>query len=552
MRTNWWKEAVVYQIYPRSFNDSNGDGIGDLLGIIAKLDYIQSLGVDIIWLSPIYASPNDDNGYDISDYYSIMEEFGTMSDFNRLLQEIHNRGMKLIMDLVVNHTSDEHSWFVESKSSPTSPYRDYYIWRDGKNGREPNNWKSMFSFSAWEKDPASDQYYLHLFSKKQPDLNWENEQVRHEIYKMMRWWLDKGVDGFRMDVINLIAKADGLPDAVPEDTDESDQYYVFGGELYADQPGMHEYLQEMNQEVLSRYDIATVGECAFVNSKKAHQFTHPERSELDMVFALEFLWDCPALPDMKKRLQGWIDLTQQGGWFALPFGAHDYPRLVSYFGNDAEFREESSKLFATLLLSLPGTPFLYQGDEIGMTNVAFDSIEEYRDIQSLNEYKERLEQGESGEEVLKSIQKSSRDNSRTPIQWDASTNAGFTSGTPWIGTNPNFQSINIAESEKNPDSILNYYRALIRFRKEHPIFVYGTYEDLCPDDQNLFAIKRTWEQQTCVVLLNFSSVSISVPDSILPTQPASVLSQTNYPEASEDASTMRPWETRIYSDFTSS
>jgi oligo-1,6-glucosidase len=508
----WWKEAVVYQIYPRSFKDSNGDGIGDIPGIISKLDYLKDLGIDVIWLSPVYKSPNDDNGYDISDYRDIMDEFGTMADWEKLLEEVHKRGMKLIMDLVVNHSSDEHPWFIESRKSKDNPYRDYYIWRPGKDGKEPNNWESVFGGSAWDYDEATGEYYLHLFSKKQPDLNWENPKLRQEIYDMMKFWLDKGIDGFRMDVINFISKVPELPDA----PNPEGKKYVSGAQYFINGPRIHEFLQEMNQEVLSKYDIMTVGEMPGVTVEEAQLYTGEDRNELNMVFQFEHVgldsgpggkWDLRPLKlkDLKENMTKWQKGLEGIGWNSLYLNNHDQPRMVSRFGNDQEYRVESAKMLATFLHMLQGTPFIYQGEEIGMTNVRFESIDDYKDIETLNMYREKvMEQGEDTKKVMESIYAKGRDNARTPFQWDDSENAGFTAGTPWIKVNPNYKEINAKQAIEDPNSIYHYYRKLIQLRKQHPIIVYGTYDLILPEHEQIYAYTRTYHNEKLLVILNFS------------------------------------------------
>lgn len=449
----WWKESVVYQIYPRSFCDSNKDGIGDLGGILKKLDYLEELGVDIIWLSPIYQSPNDDNGYDISDYRSILKEFGTMDEFDRLLEEAHKKGMRLIMDLVVNHTSDEHEWFIQSKKDKTNPYRDYYIWKEGKGNQPPNNWGSWFGGSAWEYDENTDMYYLHIFSKKQPDLNWENKKVRQEVYEMMRWWLDKGIDGFRMDVISLISKNLAFPDG-----EKGDGLYGNLTPYCAHGPRVHEFLREMNQEVLSKYEIMTVGEAACVTLEEARKYAGYDRKELDTVFWFEHMELCsgeygkwtdeaPKLTELKKVFDKWESGLEGTAWNTLFWSNHDQPRVVSRFGNDGKYRELSAKMLATCLHMMKGIPYIYQGEELGMTNAGFTSLEQYRDIESINAYHENVEQrGLEPEKMMCYLQKVSRDNARTPMQWNDSENAGFTEGTPWIEVNSNYKEIN-AERE---------------------------------------------------------------------------------------------------------
>ena len=510
MKKAWWKEAVVYQIYPRSFCDSNGDGIGDLNGITSKLDYLKELGIDVIWLSPVYKSPNDDNGYDISDYEDIMTEFGTMDDFDRMLAAAHERGIKIVMDLVVNHTSDEHPWFVESRSSKDNEKRDYYIWKEGKDGKEPTNWGSAFSGPAWKYDEKTDMYYLHLFSVKQPDLNWENPKVRKEVFDMMTRWCEKGIDGFRMDVISLISKPEGYPDAK-----------VVG--LYGDMnicangPKVHDYLKEMNEKVLSKFDIMTVGETAGVTLEEAKKYANTDGSELNMVFQFEhmgldgegdFKWSTKPIPlvPLKENLTKWQLGLDEVAWNSLYFCNHDQPRIVSRLGEDSdEFREVSAKCIATCLHMMQGTPYVYQGEELGMTNTVFKSVDDFRDLESINAYKELIESGlYTKEDMFPKIAHKSRDNARTPMQWDASENAGFTAGTPWIAVNPNYKKVNVADQLKREDSVFNYYKKLIRLRKENEIIVYGNYELLLPEDENIFAYVRTLDNQKLLVVCNFS------------------------------------------------
>ncbi len=511
MEKTWWKESVVYQIYPRSFNDSNGDGVGDIKGITEKLDYLKDLGIDVIWLSPVYQSPNDDNGYDISDYRAIMDEFGTMDDWEEMLQEVHARGMKLIMDLVVNHSSDEHNWFEESRKSKDNPYRDYYIWREGKEGKEPNNWEAAFSGSAWDYDETTEEYYLHLFSKKQPDLNWENPELRQEVYDMMQWWLDKGIDGFRMDVINFISKVPELPDA----PNPNEKRYVHGGEYFMNGPRIHEYLKEMNEKVLSHYDVMTVGEMPGVDVAEAQNYTADDRNELNMVFQFEHVdldsgdgkWDVQPLKlkDLKGTFTKWQKGLEGAGWNSLYLNNHDQPRMVSRFGNDTTYRVESAKMLATFLHTLQGTPYIYQGEELGMTNVHFDSIDEYKDIETLNMYKEKVEQDkEDPDKIMQAIYKKGRDNARTPMQWDDSLHAGFTSGNPWIKVNPNYKEINAEAAVGDRDSVFHYYKELIRLRKENPILVYGQYDLIFEDHEQIYAYTRRYEGETVLVILNFS------------------------------------------------
>lgn len=510
MKKAWWKEAVVYQIYPRSFCDSNGDGIGDLNGITSKLDYLKELGIDVIWLSPVYKSPNDDNGYDISDYEDIMTEFGTMDDFDKMLEAAHERGIKIVMDLVVNHTSDEHPWFVESRSSKDNEKRDYYIWKEGKDGKEPTNWGSAFSGPAWKYDEKTDMYYLHLFSVKQPDLNWENPKVRKEVFDMMTRWCEKGIDGFRMDVISLISKPEGYPDAK-----------VVG--LYGDMgicangPKVHDYLKEMNEKVLSKFDIMTVGETAGVTLEEAKKYANTDGSELNMVFQFEhtdldggekFKWSTKPMPlvPLKENLSKWQKGLDGVAWNSLYFCNHDQPRIVSRLGDESDvYRELSAKCIATCLHMMQGTPYIYQGEELGMTNTVFNSVDDFRDLESINAYRELVESGlYTDEDMFPKIAHKSRDNARTPMQWDASENAGFTVGTPWIAVNPNYKKINVSDQLKREDSVFNYYKKLIRLRKENEIIVYGNYELLLPEDENIFAYVRTLDNQKLLVVCNFS------------------------------------------------
>ncbi|GMA51851.1 alpha-glucosidase [Alicyclobacillus contaminans] len=552
----WWKEAVVYQIYPRSFMDSNGDGIGDLNGIRSRLDYLQTLGVDVVWLCPVYDSPNDDNGYDIRDYYSIMREFGTMQDFEVLLADLHERGMKLVMDLVVNHTSDEHAWFQASRSSRDNPYRDWYIWRPGRDGREPNNWASHFSGSAWEWTEETDEYYLHLFSRKQPDLNWENEAVRNAVYDMMQWWLDKGIDGFRMDVINAISKVPGLPDA-PNPTGAR---YAWGGQFFYNGPKVHDYLREMYHRVLSKYDIMTVGETGQVTTADAILYAGEDRGELNMVFQFEHMdldsgpggkWDVRPwrLSDLKQVMTRWQKDLYGKAWNSLYLNNHDQPRAVSRFGDDGKYRVVSAKMLATFLHLQQGTPYIYQGEEIGMTNVAFSDISDYRDVEILNLWRERVvEGGEDPTSILAAIHKKGRDNARTPMQWDDSKHAGFTTGTPWIRVNPNYRRIHVKEALANPDSVLHYYRTLIALRKAHPIVVYGRYDLVAADHPQVYAYTRTLDDEVWLVICNFTAeeVSFDWPEEVPTSEPEFLIG--NYPEQEGDIRRMqlRPYECRVY------
>lgn len=500
MNRTWWKEAVIYQIYPRSFMDSNGDGVGDLQGIISRLDYLKYLGIDVIWLSPVYQSPNDDNGYDISDYQAIMDEFGTMEDFDELLAKAHERGIRIVMDLVVNHTSDEHKWFVESRKSTDNEYRDYYIWREGKDKKTPpNNWGAYFGGSAWQYDEATGMYYLHLFSKKQPDLNWDNPKVRQEVFNMMTWWCEKGIDGFRMDVISMISKTPEMPDGKVHDLYGDFAPYCIHG------PNVHKYLQEMNAKVLSKYDIMTVGETAGVTTRQAMQYAGENTRELNMVFQFEHVesdgkygkWtdEKLPLPTLKKTLSRWQNELYGKAWNSLFWDNHDQPRAVSRFGDDRPaYREVSAKMLATCLHMLQGTPYVYQGEELGMTNYPFKSPEDFRDIESINAYKEWCQEGSLSHEVFwPCMLFKSRDNARTPMQWDESAQAGFTSGTPWIAVNPNYTEINAKAQTKDPDSVFHYYKKLIALRKETPVMVYGKYEQLLEDSEELFVYTRTLE-----------------------------------------------------------
>ena len=522
MNKAWWKESVVYQIYPRSFMDSNGDGIGDLNGITEKIDYLKTLGIDVIWLSPVYRSPNDDNGYDISDYEAIMDEFGTMEDFDRLLEAAHDRGIRIVMDLVVNHTSDEHAWFIESRSSRDNDKRDYYFWREGKNGGPPNNWGSFFSGSAWEYDETTDMYYLHQFSRKQPDLNWDNPRVRREVFDMMTRWCEKGIDGFRMDVISLISKPDGLPDAPAMNGLYGDAGFVFNG------PRIHEYLQEMNEEVLSRYDLLTVGETPNVTVEEAGQYANEEGTELNMVFQFEHMnldggdgykWSTRKLPlvPLKENLSKWQTGLDGIAWNSLYFCNHDQPRIVNRLGDPApQFREASAKCIATCLHMMQGTPYVYQGEELGMTNYPFHSVEEFRDIESINAYRELTEQRGMDPAVLfPMIAAKSRDNARTPMQWDETENGGFTTGTPWMAVNPNYIEINAREQLLRRDSVFQHYKKLIAMRHHYEIIVYGHYQLLLSEDPDLFVYTRDLDEHRLLVVCNFSGHNrIYVPDEV--------------------------------------
>jgi len=513
MEKRWWKESVVYQIYPRSFCDSNGDGIGDLNGITGKLDYLKELGIDVIWLSPVYKSPNDDNGYDISDYQAIMDEFGTMEDFDRMLATAHEKGIKIMMDLVVNHTSDEHKWFIESRKSTDNPYRDYYIWRPAKeDGSLPNNWGSCFSGPAWEYDKTTDMYFLHLFSKKQPDLNWDNPAVRQDVFDMMNWWLKKGVDGFRMDVISLISKEPGLPDKEPG----INGYATFN--VSANGPHVHEYLQEMRQKALNNADTITVGECSGVTLEEAKKYARSDEKELNMVFQFEHMdvdsdekagkWTTRKmdLRDLKKILTRWQKGLQDIAWNSLYWENHDQPRSVSRFGNDSdEYREISAKMLATCIHMMQGTPYVYQGEELGMTNCPFNTLDNFRDLESINAFHELTEQGKmTKEDMMAAIGYKGRDNARTPMQWDDSAYAGFSTANPWIMVNPNYTKINAKDQVNREDSVFKYYQKLIKLRHESELIVYGTYDLILDDDKDIYAYIRTLGDEKLIVYCNFS------------------------------------------------
>jgi oligo-1,6-glucosidase len=548
----WWKKSIVYQIYPRSFYDSNGDGIGDLQGIIQKLDYLKELGVDVIWLSPIYDSPNDDNGYDIRDYYQIMKEFGTMEDLDHLLDAAHQRGLKIIMDLVVNHTSDEHSWFVESKNDLDNPYRDYYVWKPEKNGKEPNNWGSIFSGPAWNYDENTNEYYLHLFSKKQPDLNWENPALRNEIYTMMKFWLDKGIDGFRMDVINFISKVPGLPDGEVKEG----AIYGDGGPYFVNGPKIHEYLREMNEKVLSNYDILTVGEMPGASTADAVIYTNPDNKEINMIFTFEHMgldsgptekWDLKPLNlvDLKENLTKWQIEMHGTGWNSLYWNNHDQPRIVSRFGDDQEYRVESAKMLATCLHMMQGTPYIYQGEEIGMTNVKFESIEHYQDVETLNMFREKRSLGVPTEDIMKSIYVKGRDNARTPMQWSEQVHSGFTKGTPWIKVNPRYKEINVEAALADKESIFYHYKHLIALRKKLDVITTGDFNLLFEDHPKIFAYERRSENEKVVVLCNFSSEEILIDEEALLTNFAeSELIVQNYKEV--EPGKLRAYETLVY------
>lgn len=541
----WWKEAVIYQIYPRSFNDSNGDGIGDIPGVIEKLDYLKWLGIDAIWLSPVFKSPNDDNGYDISDYCDIMDEFGTMADMEKLIEEAKKRDIRIIMDLVPNHTSDEHAWFVESRKSKDNKYRDYYIWRDPVDGHEPNDMTSMFSGSAWQFDETTGQYYLHIFSKKQPDLNWENPDVRKSMANIVEFWLDKGVGGFRIDVIENLGK---IPD----------EKIVVNG------PKLHDYLKELYTEGFDSKgngeDVITIGECWSADIDIATKYTAPENKELSMVFQFEHVtvdeqkgkakWDTKPveLKALRDILFKW-QINHTKGWNTLFWNNHDLPRVVSHFGNDGEYRVESAKMLATLLHGMKGTPFIYQGEEIGMTNIKFNDILSYRDIETLNMYKERIEAGYSEEDIMKSLYIKSRDNARTPMQWETGANAGFTDGTPWIAVNDNYSDVNVEKALEDENSILHYYKKLIELRKKEEAFVYGDFEPALGDDNDVIAYYRTYGTDRYLVVCNFFGRDriIEVEDTNDINAKVQII-LSNYADSSANLAklNLRPYESIIY------
>ena len=538
--SQWWRAAVVYQIYPRSFADSDGDGIGDLGGIAQRLDYLQELGADVLWLSPVYPSPQDDNGYDIADYRDIDPVFGSLETFDALLAAVHERGMKLVMDLVVNHTSDEHPWFVESRSSRDNRKRDWYWWRD-----EPNNWTSAFSGSAWDLDETTGQYYLHLFSRKQPDLNWENPEVRDAVYEMMRWWLDRGVDGFRMDVINFISKPDGLPDGA------TDTRWPVGRDAYICGPRIHEFLQEMHREVFEgREGLLTVGEMPGVTVEEARLFTDPARREVDMVFQFEHVnidqdgskwrWHPLDLRDLKHTLGRWQEGLAETGWNSLYWNNHDQPRIVSRWGDDGEHRVRAAKLLGTVLHLHRGTPYVYQGEELGMTNVPFDGVEDFRDIESVNHYAAATAAGEAPEDVLRGLRRMSRDNARAPMQWDASEHAGFTTGEPWIAVNPNHAEINAEAAVADPDSVFHHYRRLIALRREEPAVAEGDFTMLLPDDERVYAFTRRLGDTELLVTANFSA------DTVTPEVPAEWAEAEVVVGDPGDGLALGPWEARVY------
>ena len=548
MEKKWWKEAVAYQIYPRSFMDSNNDGIGDLQGIISKLDYLKDLGIDVIWICPVYKSPNDDNGYDISDYQDIMSDFGTMEDFNELLSEIHKRNMKIIIDLVINHTSDEHPWFIESRSSKQNPKRDWYIWREGKDNKEPNNWESIFKGSAWEFDENTKEYYLHLFSKKQPDLNWENEDMRNEIYKMINWWLDKGIDGFRVDAISHINKEEGLVDMDNPDNLK----YVPSFDKHMNVEGIHDYLRELKENTFSKYDIMTVGEANGVKAEQATDWVGENDGKFNMLFQFEHidLWNSSEfnLPNLKKVWNKWQVNLENDGWNALFIENHDITRVVSSWGDDTRFLKESAKALGLLYFMHKGTPFIYQGQEIGMTNVKFNDINEYDDIRSINEYNQLINQGMSPKDALEHIWNTSRDNTRTPMQWDDSLNAGFSKSNPWIHVNPNYKYINVKEQLEDDDSILNFYKKMIKIKKSSECLIYGKYNLILEDDTNIFAYERILNDEKFLVICNLKSESSNYKYEKLTLKYENLILSNYNVDAHKDLNNfeLKPWEARLY------
>lgn len=551
MKKIWWKEAVAYQVYPRSFYDSNNDGVGDLRGIIEKLDYIKELGIDIIWVSPFYKSPNDDNGYDISDYQDIMKEFGNMKDFDELLEVVHKKGMKLIIDLVINHTSDEHPWFIESKSSKDNPKRDWYIWRDGKEDKEPNNWESIFGGSAWVKDEKTNQYYLHLFTKKQPDLNWKNKDMRSAIYEMMNWWLDKGIDGFRVDAISHINKEEGLLDM----PNPNNLKYVSSFDKHMNVEGIHEYLKDIKDNTYGKYDVMTVGEANGVTPEDAHLWVSEEEGKFNMVFQFEHLdlWNNNMdksldLVKFKKVLSKWQNNLHNIGWNALFIENHDIPRIVSMLGNDEKYWYESSTCLGLMYFMQEGTPFIYQGQEIGMTNVEFENIEDYNDVKTKNNYYLGLESGESHENLMKRAWRLSRDNSRTPMQWDDSNFGGFSKSKPWININPNYKTINVKNQINDEYSILNFYKTMIKIRKSNEALIYGEYKLILEDDKNIYAYKRVLGSDEFIIITNMSNekVMYNYKDIKLNYENLVIANLKVKNHETTNSIELKPWECRMY------
>jgi trehalose-6-phosphate hydrolase len=557
MTEPWWKKSVVYQIYPKSFNDTTGNGVGDLSGIIEKLDYLKELGVDVIWLTPIYESPQRDNGYDISNYFTIHDEYGNMEDFDRLLEEAHNRDLKIIMDIVVNHSSTEHQWFQDAKKSKMSPYREYYIWKDPKpDGSAPTNWESKFGGSAWKYNEGTGQYYLHLFDITQADLNWENEQLRKEVYDMMHFWFKKGVDGFRLDVINLISKDRAFPD------DDGSVPPGDGRKFYTDGPRVHEFLQEMNREVFSKYDPMTVGEMSSTTIENCIKYSNPDRNELSMTFNFHHLKvDYPngekwTVADfdflaLKRILSLWqVEMNKGGGWNALFWCNHDQPRIVSRYGNDKEYHLQSAKALATAIHMMQGTPYIYQGEEIGMTNPNFNRIEDYRDVESLNIYKLKQEEGLTETEIIEILKSKSRDNSRTPVQWSADQHAGFTDGTPWINVAANYKKINVEKALATQDSIFYHYQQLIQLRKQYEVITVGNYELILEEHPEIFAYIRNSQGEKLLIVTNFygKETEFVLPESVETNGYKANILLSNYHDSSFNFEklTLRPYESIIY------
>ena len=543
MNNPWWKESIVYQIYPRSFKDSNGDGIGDLRGVIEKLDYIKSLGVDAVWLNPIFKSPNDDGGYDISDYYAIQPEFGTMADFDELLAGLHKRDLKLIIDLVLNHSSDEHEWFQQSRKSKTNPYRDYYFWKPGKNSKPPNNWPSFFGGSAWQYDETTDEYYLHLFSRKQPDLNWENPKLRTEVNQLMKFWLDKGVDGLRLDVISAISKRTDFPDTDTPDFNETIRKF------YSNGPRLREFIAESREKLWNHYNIVTVGEGPGITPQNALDYLD-EKQGLNMIFHFGhmFMDQGPGgrfdpkpwtMQEFKQVFKTWNETFATRGWGSVFLGNHDFPRMLSRWGNDKQYRDESAKLLLTLLLTMRGTPFIYMGDEIGMTNTELQSVSESKDIESLTGWEVARKQGITEAQFLKAANYAGRDNARTPMQWNKGPQAGFTTGDPWMMVNKNHTWLNVDDQENNSSSILNYFRSLTTLRKANPVFSYGSYQEL-ESNSNLFAYYRQWQQEKMLIVLNFSDEVTNLPHEVQGLSKVKLIG--NYSVSDQ----LNPWEAAVY------
>ncbi|ELY2494950.1 alpha-glucosidase [Cronobacter muytjensii] len=547
VKGRWWKEATAYQIYPRSFKDSNGDGIGDLNGIIEKLDYLKDLGIDLIWICPMYPSPNDDNGYDISDYQGIMAEFGTMADFDRLLAGVHQRGMRLILDLVVNHTSDEHPWFLESRSSKDNPKRDWYIWRDGKDGAEPNNWESIFSGSAWKRDEVTGQYFMHLFSSRQPDLNWENHEMRAAVYDMMRWWLDKGIDGFRIDAIAHMKKEPTLsdvpnPDKLP---------YAPSMMAHLNYDGLLDYVDDICRNVFNHYDIVTVGEMNGLDADHAEEWVGENRGRLNMVFQFEHvrLWEPqaglrPTPAVLRNIFTSWQQALEGKGWNALYVENHDVTRVVSRWGDTERHWRESATCIAAMYFLMQGTPFIYQGQEIGMTNTRFASLDDFDDVSAHNKARDLREQGMSEKDIVEFLTRTGRDNSRTPMQWDASPYAGFSTHEPWLKVNPNYEMINVESQQHDPHSVLNFYRQMIHLRKREPALIYGRYEPLLDDHEQIYAYGRTLGEERVVVLCNLSGKAAEWEAQALSLDGATCL-LANFSEGPE-GHRLKAWEARVY------